>query len=115
MSILKYFFLLAFFSIISFESQAQLVSIRIGRPAPPPPPRHYAYRPSCPGPDYVWHDGRWSWDDYVRDYVWVGGFWEYVQPRCEPQTYYRSKNKGRGRGRDRDYDRDRNYDYSHRH
>lgn len=29
----------------------------------------------CPGPDYVWVNGYWDWDDYYRDYVWVDGTW----------------------------------------
>lgn len=94
MKVLKYIFIVFFFTIISYESQAQLVSIRIGRPSPPPSPR-YASRPSCPGADYIWHDGRWAWDDYVRDYVWIGGFWEYVQPRYESR--YRDNYEPRGR------------------
>ncbi len=99
MRLLKYIFIALCLSFISYESHAQLVSIRIGRPSPPPPPRA-AYRPSCPGPDYIWHDGRWAWDDYIRDYVWIAGFWEYVQPRYEQRRYrddYRDDYAPRGR------------------
>jgi WXXGXW repeat (2 copies) len=102
MKSMKYVFLFSFFTFLAGESQAQLVSIRIGRPEPPPPPRHAYHRSTCPGSDYVWHDGRWSWDDYVRDYVWSAGYWERLPPppRCDDRDYRndrgRYKNEPRG-------------------
>jgi hypothetical protein len=30
---------------------------------------------SAPGPNYVWIDGYWSWDNYYREYVWVQAYW----------------------------------------
>lgn len=43
-----------------------------------PPPRPRIVRPPCPGPTYVWIDGRY---DYRGDrYVWVSGRWS-VPPR----------------------------------
>jgi WXXGXW repeat (2 copies) len=104
MKLRKYVFMAIFALLFSIESQAQLVSIHIGRRSPPPPPRS-ACRTACPGPDYIWHDGRWSWDDYVRDYVWQAGFWEYVQPRYVQEPYRRSEYRDRRRDYDRDHDR----------
>ncbi len=69
------------------------ISVQIGYPQPPPPRR--IERPACPGPDYAWVDGRWVWDDYVRDYVWQRGYWVYVEPRhCDDAPRYYKKGKG---------------------
>ena len=107
MKSMKYVFMFLFFTVISYESQAQLVSIHIGRPYPPPP-RHCS-RPACPGPDYIWQEGRWIWDDYIRDYAWEAGYWLYVQPRYVQQPYYRSEYRGRG------YERGRGHEREHEH
>ena len=90
----KYTLLSTFFLSISMADISAQISVRIGYP-PPPPPRRIE-RTACPGSDYVWHDPRWVWDDYVRDYVWQRGFWEYAPPPqsyAQPQRYYK---KGRG-------------------
>jgi hypothetical protein len=78
-----------------------LMSVRINLPAP----RVEVRRPPCPSPDYIWREGRWVWDDYVRDYVWSAGYWEYAPPRrCEatPQYARREKRRGHDKYRDRD-------------
>lgn len=106
---LKTMILVGALCFLGTTSHAQLVSVRVNIPAPPPPPRVQVARTQAPNPDYVWHEGRWAWDDYVRDYVWYAGYWEYAPPhRCEtPPPSRRSKHdKGRGNGRWRDKDRD---------
>jgi hypothetical protein len=110
MKSMKYVFLLSFFILMAVESQAQLVSIRIGRPTPPPPPRYAYQRSACPGAasDYIWHDGRWSWDDYVRDYVWVAGYWERIPP---PPPHYCRDDHRDSRGRYRNEPRGNAYGY----
>ena len=99
------------FCLLSTTSDAQLVSVRINLPPPPPSPRVYAAPPPCPSPDYIWREGHWVWDNYVRDYVWSAGYWEYAPARrCEAPPQYERREKGRGhkRGHDkyRDHDRD---------
>jgi WXXGXW repeat (2 copies) len=94
MSQIKRFFSIVVLVFLVFKAEAQLVSINIGTRRVPPPPRHYA-RPACPGSDYVWRDGRWVWDNYVRDYVWYAGFWEYLPP--PPPRYYHAP-RGRAHG-----------------
>jgi WXXGXW repeat (2 copies) len=84
--------------LLGTDMSAQLVSVRINLPSPPPP-RAQVARPPCPSPDYIWRDGRWVWDDYVRDYVWSAGYWEYAAPRrCEAPNHYARRSKGRGNG-----------------
>jgi len=39
--------------------------------APPPPPVEVAV--ASPGPDYVWVEGRWTWNGAA--WVWVRGYW----------------------------------------
>jgi WXXGXW repeat (2 copies) len=70
------------------------ISVQIGYPPPPPPRRIES--PLCPGPDYAWVDGRWVWDDYVRDYVWQRGYWAYIEPRqhCDDAPRYYKKGRG---------------------
>lgn len=46
------------------------ISVRIGPPALPV----YA-QPICPGPDYIWVPGYWSWDQDGDEYYWVPGTW----------------------------------------
>jgi WXXGXW repeat (2 copies) len=103
---------------------AQHVDIRIGLGRP-----RYGYaeprRPPCPGPDYVWVEGRWVWDNYYRRDVWVEGYW-YLQPReyyCAYDCHYSHEHRynnnreyehGRGRGRRGDGDRD-DYRRNNRH
>jgi hypothetical protein len=92
-------------------SDAQLVSVRINLPSPPPP-RQEVRRAPCPSSDYIWREGRWFWDDYVRDYVWRAGYWEYAPPRrCDApdnyEQYGREKRHKRGHGNGRDKWRDR--------
>ena len=84
-------------SLFGTESYGQLVSVRVNLPAPPPPLVRVA-RPPCPSPEYIWHEGHWVWDNYVRDYVWSAGYWEYAAPRRyeAPPQYYRSKGRGHG-------------------
>jgi WXXGXW repeat (2 copies) len=108
----KTILVVAVFCFLGIESHAQLVSVRINLPSPPPPRQEFR-RPPCPSPDYIWHEGRWFWDEYVRDYVWTAGFWEYAPPRrCEAPEYYSQRGKekkhkhGRGNGRDKWRDRD---------
>jgi hypothetical protein len=91
--------------LLSTASNAQLVSVRVNLPQPP---RGYAARPPCPSPDYIWRDGHWVWDNYVRDYVWSAGYWEYAPARrCEAPPQYSRHDRGRGHGHGRDKYRDR--------
>jgi hypothetical protein len=84
--------------LLGTEMSAQLVSVRVNLPSPPPP-RVQVARPPCPSPDYIWHEGHWVWDNYVRDYVWSAGYWEYAEPRrCEAPQYYERRPRGRGHG-----------------
>lgn len=46
------------------------ISVRVGPPALPV----YA-QPICPGPDYIWTPGYWSWDPSEQQYYWVPGTW----------------------------------------
>jgi hypothetical protein len=83
--------------LLSMATNAQLVSVRVNFPPPPPPPRVYASRPPCPSPDYIWREGRWVWDNYVRDYVWTAGYWEYAPVRrCDAPPQYARRERGRG-------------------
>jgi hypothetical protein len=92
--------------LLGTESHAQLVSVRLNLPSPPPPRMRVA-RPPCPSPDYIWREGRWVWDDYVRDYVWAAGYWEYAAPRrCEAPQYYSQHSRGKGHGHKHKRDRD---------
>lgn len=40
---------------------------------PPAPYPRTEIAPICPGPDYIWIDGYWSWDDNC--YIWIPGVW----------------------------------------
>ncbi len=106
---LKLLLFIAAFCLFNAKINAQLVSVRVNYP-PPPPPRYCASRPPCPSPDYVWREGRWVWDDYVRDYVWAAGYWQYAPPQRYQEPYYEHRGRGRGRGHERrerrGYDRD---------
>lgn len=54
-------------------SSAQVaVGITVGF-APPDLPVYE--QPICPGDDYIWTPGFWSWDDDEGDYYWVPGTW----------------------------------------
>jgi WXXGXW repeat (2 copies) len=89
----KLLLLLALFASSFANELSAQISVRIGYP-PPPPPRRIE-RPACPGPDYAWVDGRWVYDDYLRDYVWQRGYWVYVEPhRCDDSPRYYKKGKG---------------------
>ena len=95
--------------LLGTESPAQFVSVRINLPAP----RVEVRRPPCPSPDYIWREGHWVWDDYVRDYVWAAGYWEYAPPRrCEapPQYEYRGRGRGHDRGHGHGHDKHRDRD-----
>jgi WXXGXW repeat (2 copies) len=89
----KLLLLFVLFSSTFMSDLSAQISVQIGYP-PPPPPRRIE-RPACPGPDYAWVDGRWVWDDYVRDYVWQRGYWTYIEPRhCDDSPRYYKKGKG---------------------
>jgi hypothetical protein len=93
--------LLAFgLCLLGFESTAQLVSVRVNLPAPPPLRREVA-RPRCPSPDYIWREGHWVWDNYIRDYVWAAGYWEYATPPRPYQEPRYERGRGHGRGHER--------------
>ena len=102
----KTMFLVGALCVLGTASHAQLVSVRVNIPAPPP--RTQVARPPCPNPDYIWREGRWVWDDYMRDYVWYAGYWEYAPPRRyeAPPVYRSHHDKGRGHGRWKNRDRD---------
>ncbi len=103
---LKTLLVLLGISFLSTESHAQLVSVRINLPAPPPP-RMEVRRAPCPSPDYIWREGHWDWDNYVRDYVWSAGYWEYAAPRrCEAPEYYARNSRGKKNGHKHKRDRD---------
>jgi hypothetical protein len=105
----KLFLLAAFLLVLNVQTNAQLVSVRLNLPTPPPP-RACASRPPCPSPDYIWRDGRWYWDDYVRDYVWTAGYWEYAPQRRYQEPYYEQRGHGHGRGHERRERRGRDRD-----
>ena len=91
--------------LLSLQSDAQLVSVRINLPAPPPL-RREVERPHCPSPDYIWREGHWVWDNYIRDYVWAAGYWEYAAPPPprryeEPRYEHHEHGRGHGRGHER--------------
>jgi len=76
------------------SAHAQIsVGIEIGAP---PPPRVYAVRPVCPGPEaeYVWVEGYWYPDG--GHYRWHQGYWSrppyegavWVVPHYEGGRYY---------------------------
>jgi WXXGXW repeat (2 copies) len=93
-------------SLLGTKSHAQLVSVRVNLPSPPQH-RVRDSRPPCPSPDYIWREGRWVWDNYVRDYVWSAGYWEYAQPRrCEAPPAYSRNGKGHKHGHWKNRDRD---------
>src|SRR5262245_7163968 len=74
-------------------SQQVSIGIQIGAP---PPPRVYAVRPPCPGPEaeYAWVDGYWY--PVSGHYYWHRGYWTrppyvgavWVVPRYEDGRYY---------------------------
>lgn len=80
------------------------IGINIGTPYAyaPPPPVYVAYRPPCPGPDYVWVDGYW-YPNGPR-YAWRAGYWAappyagayWVAPHYHGRTYYSGHWKGGG-------------------
>jgi hypothetical protein len=102
------------------------VGILIGAP---PPPRVYAVRPVCPGPEseYVWVEGYWY--PASGHYVWHRGYWSrppyegarWIGPRHDGGRYYAGYWDGpRGHfehdhhwDRDRDRDRGRWHDDDH--
>ena len=62
----------AVFSTAAVPAFSQIgFGVTIGRT---PPPLRYERRPPAPGPDFVWVDGFWRWDE--GRYVWVPGRWD---------------------------------------
>lgn len=55
-----------------------------------PPAAQYEVVPPRPGPDYIWKDGYWQWNN---GWVWVPGTWVYAAPSViivpEPWYYHR--------------------------
>jgi len=62
-------FMLAMSS-VSFGQVRFAVAVTI---APPVLPVYE--QPICPGDDYIWTPGYWSWGDDISDYYWVPGTW----------------------------------------
>ena len=64
--------------------QNSQASTQSGQPIP-----QYETVPPKPGPDYVWHDGFWSWNN---GWVWIPGQWVYQPPSViivpGPDYYY---------------------------
>lgn len=42
---------------------------------PVPPAKVIAVRPAAPGPNHLWVDGYWRWNDRQNRYLWVDGYW----------------------------------------
>lgn len=88
--------------LISEDIMAQRIEVRIGGG------HRYAAlsRPPCPGPDYVWVEGRWVWDDYYRREIWIDGYWMlrereyYCDHHCHHnhKHHYEKRRHDRGRG-----------------
>ena len=91
-------FVIALFMAVSTDCSAQRVRV-IYEPA------YRSGRPPCPGPDYVWVEGRWVWDDYYRRDVWAEGYWMlretdfYCDRNCCNKHKHRYKKHKHGRGR----------------
>jgi hypothetical protein len=56
----------------SSAAAAQSATVIVGQA--PPPPVTETVVVARPGPDYVWIDGEWVWND---GWIWVGGHWGY--------------------------------------
>jgi hypothetical protein len=98
MMVFKRFLVLILLVMGGIEATAQLVSVHVNIPAPPPPRRYYS-RPACPSPNHVWHEGHWVWDRQYRDYVWYDGYWEYIPPPPPPcETRYHAHGRGKAKG-----------------
>ncbi|MDR3460408.1 MAG: hypothetical protein P4N60_23510 [Verrucomicrobiae bacterium] len=69
--------------------------------APPACPAVVVATPACPGPDYAWVPGYWSFNGYNR--VWVGGCWQH---RPAYVVYGHDYDRGHDRDYGRTYDRD---------
>ena len=66
-------FALAAALFVPSPSQAQ---VAVGVYVSFPPPDLPVYdQPVCPGDDYIWTPGFWSWDPDFDDYYWVPGTW----------------------------------------
>jgi len=71
-----------------------VIAVSVGLPGPvivAPAPPIYApiYRITSPGPDYVWIEGAYRYDDFGR-IVWVPGHWRletYVRPIVVGRPY----------------------------
>jgi hypothetical protein len=59
------------------QSSAQVVSVRVGPPGPPP--GYHERRWDRPGPGAIWIDGHREWRD--GGWAWVGGYWSYPPQR----------------------------------
>jgi hypothetical protein len=68
------------------------IGVTIGGPAyRTPAPVVVAYRPPCPGPEYVWIDGYWDGPTWIDGYwglpPYAGAYW--VGPRWVGGSFYR--------------------------
>ncbi len=107
MAILKRCLVLILLATGSMEASAQLVSVQVNLPSPPPPRRYYS-RTACPSPNHVWREGEWVWDRQYRDYVWYEGYWEYIPPPppCENRYQHHGRGKAKGHYKKQKYWRD---------
>jgi hypothetical protein len=90
------------------------IGIQIGAP----PPRVYAVRPVCPGPEseYAWVEGYWY--PVSRHYVWHRGYWtrppyegaRWVGPRHDGERFYEGYWDGPRGHFEHDHHWDKNHD-----
>src|SRR5579862_5084044 len=68
----RWLLLAMFLLLVPSKSFAQVVGVSI-TVAPPALPVYV--QPVCPGDNYIWTPGYWSWSDDDGDYFWVPGTW----------------------------------------
>lgn len=68
------------------------------------PPRNN-YRPACPGADYTWVEGYWTYDRYYRRDVWVEGYWVRREPdyQCDNNCCHKHKHRFKRNKHNRGY------------
>jgi len=62
------------FAVVVFAGCASFAQVRVAIRFGPPALPVYE-QPVCPGDDYIWTPGFWSYDYDYNDYYWVPGTW----------------------------------------